>query len=349
MAGIRASRAAAPAAAVALVLSAAVAQPVAPARAQPQAQPPVQGQGPARGRGPGGYPVRPVRLLVPNVPGGTTDMVARLVAPKLGDEIGQPVVIDNRGGASGLIARDMALRAPADGQTLLLSNQAIVIASVLQEKAGSDLTREFTAFGWIGVAPNVLVAHPSVPAKTLPEFVALLKAKEVSFGSGGIGSATHMGMELFFHLSGTKGLHVPYKSAGPALNDTVSGHVQFLLSSMPSALPYIRSGKLRAYGTGGSRRSKVAPDLPTLAEAGVRGYLYETWYGMFAVSAVPRPLVAWLNGALNRALADPAIVARLTESGIETGSETPEAAHRFFVEDVARWRRLIRDTGIRAE
>ncbi|MCE2949314.1 MAG: tripartite tricarboxylate transporter substrate binding protein [bacterium] len=303
----------------------------------------------AQGKGPGGYPIRPVRLLVPNVPGGTTDMVARLIAPKLADEIGQPVVIDNRGGASGLIARDMALRAPGDGYTLLLSNQAIVIASVLQEKAGSDLTRDFNAFAWIGIAPNVLVAHPSVPAKTLSEFIPLLKAKELSFGSGGIGSATHMGMELFFHLSGTGGLHVPYKSAGPALTDTVSGHVQFLLASMPSALPYIRSGKLRAYGIGGTRRSKVAPELPTLAEAGVRGYAYETWYGMFAVSSLSRPLVGWLNTAANRVLADPAVVARLTESGIESGSETPEAAQKFFVEDVARWRRLIRDTGIRAQ
>jgi tripartite-type tricarboxylate transporter receptor subunit TctC len=303
----------------------------------------------AGGKGPGGYPIRPVRLLVPNVPGGTTDMVARLIAPKLADEIGQPVVIDNRGGASGLIARDMALRAPGDGYTLLLSNQAIVIASVLQEKAGSDLTRDFNAFAWIGIAPNVLVAHPSVPAKTLSEFIALLKAKELSFGSGGIGSATHMGMELFFHLSGARGLHVPYKSAGPALTDTVSGHVQFLLASMPSALPYIRSGKLRAYGIGGTRRAKVAPELPTLAEAGVRGYAYETWYGMFAVSSLPRPLVGWLNTAANRVLADPAVVARLTESGIESGSETPEAAQKFFVEDVARWRRLIRDTGIRAQ
>ncbi len=301
------------------------------------------------GKGPDGYPIRPVRLLVPNVPGGTTDMVARLIAPKLADEIGQPVVIDNRGGASGLIARDMALRAPGDGYTLLLSNQAIVIASVLQEKAGSDLTREFNAFAWIGIAPNVLVAHPSVPAKTLPELVTLLKAKQLTFGSGGIGSATHMGMELFFHLSGTSGLHVPYKSAGPALTDTVSGHLQFLLASLPSALPYIRSGKLRVYGIGGTRRSKVAPELPTLAEAGVRGYTYETWYGMFAVSSLPRPMVGWLNAAVNRVLADPAVVTRLTESGIESGSETPEAAQNFFVEDVARWRRLIRDTGIRAQ
>ena len=301
------------------------------------------------GKGPGGYPMRPVRLLVPNVPGGTTDMVARLIAPKLGEDIGQPVIIDNRGGASGLIARDMALRAPADGQTLLLSNQAIVIAAVLQDKAGSDLARDFNAFAWIGVAPNVLVAHPSVPAKTLPELVALLKSKQLSFGSGGIGSATHMGMEYFFHLSGTSGLHVPYKSAGPALTDTVSGHVQFLLASLPSALPYIRSGKLRAYGIGGLRRSKVAPELPTLGEAGVRGYAYETWYGMFALAALPRPLVQYLNGAVNRVLADPAVVSRLTESGIEGGSEAPEAAHRYFVEDVARWRRLIRDTGIRAQ
>ena len=301
------------------------------------------------GKGSGGYPAKPVRLLVPNVPGGTTDMVARLLAPRLAEEIGQPVVIDNRGGAAGLIARDMALRAPADGYTLLLSNQAIVIAAVLQDKGGSDLARDFNAFAWIGVAPNVLVAHPSVPAKTLPELIALMKVKQLSFGSGGIGSATHMGMELFFHLSGTSALHVPYKSAGPALTDTVSGHVQFLLASMPSALPYIRSGKLRAYGVGGARRSKVAPEVPTLGEAGVRGYTYETWYGVFAVSAVPRPLVQWLNGAVNRVLAEPAVVGRLTDVGIEPGSETPEASQKFFVEDVARWRRLIRDTGIRAE
>ena len=303
----------------------------------------------ATGKGPGGYPIRPVRLLVPNVPGGTTDMVARLIAPRLGDEIGQPVVIDNRGGAAGLIARDMALRAPADGYTLLLSNQAIVIAAVLNEKAGGDLARDFSAFAWIGVAPNILVAHPSVPAKTLPELVTLMKSRQLSFGSGGIGSATHMGMELFFHLSGTRGLHVPYKSAGPALTDTVSGHVQFLLASLPSALPYIRSGKLRAYGVGGARRSRVAADIPTLAEAGVRGYLYETWYGMFALSALPRPMVQWLNAAVNRVLAEPAVVARLSDGGIEPGSETPEASQKFFVEDVARWRRLIRDTGIKAE
>ncbi|MBC7779995.1 MAG: tripartite tricarboxylate transporter substrate binding protein, partial [Proteobacteria bacterium] len=205
------------------------------------------------GKGPGGFPARPVRLMVPVAPGGTTDMVARLIAPGLGEEFGQPVIIDNRGGASGLIARDIAARAPADGHTLLISNQAIVIASVLQDKGVGDLTREFNAFAWIGVAPNILLVHPSVPAKTVPELVALLKTRQLSFGSGGIGSATHMGMELFFHLSGATGLHVPYKSAGPALTDTVAGHVNFLLGSLPSALPHLRAGKLRALGVGGER------------------------------------------------------------------------------------------------
>lgn len=299
--------------------------------------------------GPGGYPNRPVRLVVANAPGGTTDLVARLVAPRISEEIGQTLVIDNRGGAAGLIARDIVARAAGDGYTLLMTNQSIVFAAAMHPNATSDIARDFTAIAWLGTSPNVLVSNPTLAAKNVQELVALLKSRKLIFASGGIGSSTHMAMETFLRTAEVKALHVPYKSAGPALIDVVAGNVQFMFSTLPASLPYVRSGKLRALALAGTKRSPTSPDLPTIIEGGVRGYSYETWYGFFAPAAMTPPLVQWLNGAVNRTLSDVSIRARLADSGVDPGSGTPAEFQKLFREDVARWTKAIHEAGIRPE
>jgi tripartite-type tricarboxylate transporter receptor subunit TctC len=308
-----------------------------------------RGQAPGSRTGPAGYPVKPVRLVVANAAGGTPDIVARVIAPHVANDIGQQIVVDNRPGAAGLIARDIVARSPGDGYTLLMTNQTIVFAAALQPNATSDIARDFAAVASLGVSPNVLVTHPALPARSVTELVALLNTRAVSFGSGGIGSSTHVAMELFLRSAGAMALNVPYKSAGPALTDVVAGHVQFMIATMPSALPYLRAGKLRALAVTGAQRSPAAPQLPTVAEAGVRGYSYDTWYGIFAPAAAGSALVNWLNAAINRALADPAVHERLVESGLDPAASSPAAFQKLFRDDVTRWTRAIREAGIKAE
>jgi len=303
----------------------------------------------AQARGPGGFPSKPVRLVTAGVPGGTTDIVARVIAPRWAEDLGQTVLIDNRAGAAGLIARDIVARAAPDGYTLLMTNQAIVFAAALHPAGPEGLARDFSAIAWLGVSPNMLVANMAVPARTVAELVGLLRAREMSYASGGVGSSTHVAMELFLRTTGTRALHVPYKSAGAGVTDVVAGHVRFMISTVPAALPYVRNAKLRAIALTGAQRSPALPDLPTLAEAGVRGYLFDTWYGIFSPAGLPVAHVDWINANVNRALGDRTLRERLGDSGVEAGTGTPEYFRKLVRDDVSRWTRAMKDIGIRPE
>ena len=303
----------------------------------------------AQGKGPGGYPQKPIRFLVPFAPGGTTDILARIVSQRLSEELGQQLVVDNRGGAGGTIAAELVARAPGDGYTLKMDHQGMTFNVSLYPKLPFDTVKAFAAIGQVGITPNVLVLNTALPAKSVTEFIALAKKSDISYGSGGVGSSAHLAVELFMIQAGVKLLHVPYKGAGPALADTVGGQVQMMIATLPAASGFIRGGKLRALGMSGLKRSPAFPDIPTIAESGLPKYEYDTWYGMFGPAALPRPMVNWLNQTLNRVLNDPAMRQRLSDTGLEVETGTPESMQKTVIEDIARWGKLIREAKIRIE
>ena len=304
----------------------------------------------AQGKGPGGYPLKPIRFLVPFAPGGTTDLVARLVSQRLSDELGQQLVVDNRGGAGGTIAAEIVARSAGDGYTLKMNHQGMTFNATLYPKLPFDTAKAFAAIGQVGITPNVLVVNTAVPAKTVNEFVALAKkGGNIPFGSGGMGSSAHLAVELFMLQTGVKMLHVPYKGAGPALADTIGGQVQMMIATLPAASGHIRAGKLRALGMSGVKRSPAFPDIPTIAESGVPKYDYDTWYGIFGPASLPRTMVTWLNQTMNRVLVEPDLRKRLADSGLEVETSTPEQMQKTVVEDMARWGKVIREANIRID
>ena len=304
----------------------------------------------AQGKGPGGYPLKPIRFLVPFAPGGTTDLVARLVSQRLSDELGQQLVVDNRGGAGGTIAAEIVARSAGDGYTLKMNHQGMTFNATLYPKLPFDTAKAFAAIGQVGITPNVLVVNTAVPAKTVNEFVALAKkGGNIPFGSGGMGSSAHLAVELFMLQTGVKMLHVPYKGAGPALADTIGGQVQMMIATLPAAAGHIRAGKLRPLGMSGVKRSPAFPEIPTIAESGVPKYDYDTWYGIFGPASLPRTMVTWLNQTMNRVLVEPDLRKRLADSGLEVETSTPEQMHKTVVDDMARWGKVIREANIRID
>jgi tripartite-type tricarboxylate transporter receptor subunit TctC len=304
----------------------------------------------SQGKGPGGYPLKPIRFLVPFAPGGTTDLVARLVSQRLSDELGQQLVVDNRGGAGGTIAAEIVARSAGDGYTLKMNHQGMTFNATLYPKLPFDTAKAFAAIGQVGITPNVLVVNTAVPAKTVNEFVALAKkGGNIPFGSGGMGSSAHLAVELFMLQTGVKMLHVPYKGAGPALADTIGGQVQMMIATLPAAAGHIRAGKLRPLGMSGVKRSPAFPDIPTIAESGVPKYDYDTWYGIFGPASLPRTMVTWLNQTMNRVLVEPDLRKRLADSGLEVETSTPEQMQKTVVDDMARWGKVIREANIRID
>jgi tripartite-type tricarboxylate transporter receptor subunit TctC len=304
----------------------------------------------SQGKGPGGYPMKPIRFLVPFAPGGTTDLIARLVSQRLGEELGQQLVVDNRGGAGGTIAAEIVARATGDGYTLKMNHQGMTFNATLYPKLPFDTARAFASIGMVGVTPNVMVVNTAAPAKTVNEFVALAKKNpSIPFGSGGMGSSAHLAVELFMIQTGIKLLHIPYKGAGPALADTVSGQVQMMIATLPAASGHLRAGKLRPLGMSGLKRSPAFPEIPTIAESGVPKYDYDTWYAVFGPASLPRPMVTWLNQTMNRVLVEPDLRKRLADTGLEVETSTPEHLQKVVVDEIARWGKLIREAGIRVE
>jgi tripartite-type tricarboxylate transporter receptor subunit TctC len=297
------------------------------------------------------YPSRPLRFIVPFAPGGTTDIVARLVAQKISDELGQQLVIDNRGGAGGVIGTDLLAKAAPDGYTIMLNHVGVAYNVTMYKTLPYDPVRDLLPISLVGVTPNVLVVTPSMAAKSVKDLVALGRAKpaQIPYGSGGVGSSAHLAVEMFQQLSGAKFLHVPYKGAGPALTDTIAGQVQFMIATMPAAAGHIRSGKLRALGVSGAKRSPAFPDLPTIAEAGVAGYEYTTWYGVLAPAKTPKPIVDRLVSATHKALTDAGLRERLQQNGMEPETNDPQQFLGLIKQDIARWAKIIRAAGIQPQ
>jgi tripartite-type tricarboxylate transporter receptor subunit TctC len=297
------------------------------------------------------YPSRPVRFLVPNPPGGGTDLVARIVSQKVSEKWGVSLVVDNRPGAGGIIAVEVAAKSAPDGYTLLMAHFPLAI-TVNIAKVTFDPIRDFAPVTLLATTQNTLAVNPSVPAKSVKEFVALAKSKpgQFSYGSGGNGTSMHVSAELFNLMAGVSMTHVPYKGAGPALVDLISGQVQASFLSVPAAVPHIKSGKIRALAVTGTRRSPLVPDLPTLSEAGLKGYGSEQWYGVLVPRQTSRGIVQRLNQDFAWALGQPDTRSRLHESGYDIATDTTqEWFGRFIKSEIAKWGDVVRKAGIKAE
>ena len=296
------------------------------------------------------WPAKPIHLIVPFAAGGSVDIVGRLIGQRLGEELGQPFIIENKGGAGGTIGANQVAKAPGDGYTLMMMHQGLAFNATLYANLPYDTLRDLAAIANIGATPNALVVTASLPIRTPQEFLAYARANpgKISYGSGGMGSAGHLSIELLQSLTGIKLTHVPYKGSGPALTDLMSGEIQAMLLTMPAVMPYLKSGKLRAIATSGAKRSPALPTLPTLEEAGVAGYEYTPWYGILGPATLPNNIVARLNQETNRILAEPAIRERLAQQGMEVQAVTSEQFAAILRSDIAKWGKIIRDAGVRA-
>ena len=297
------------------------------------------------------YPVKPVRFLVPNPPGGGTDLVARIVAQKVSEKWDGNLLVDNRAGAGGIIAVEVAARSAPDGYTLLMAHFPLAI-TVNIAKVSFDPVRDFAPVILLATTQNALAVNPSLPAKSVKEFIALAKSKpgQLSYASGGNGTSMHVSAELFNLMAGVNMTHVPYKGAGPALVDLIGGQVQASFVSVPAAAPHIKSGKVRALAVTGPRRSPLVPDLPTLSEAGLKGYGSEQWYGVLVPRETPRPLVQRLNQDFAWALGQADTRSRLRDSGYDIAVDTTEQGFgRFIQSEIAKWGEVVRKAGIKSE
>jgi tripartite-type tricarboxylate transporter receptor subunit TctC len=294
------------------------------------------------------YPNKAIRFIVPFAPGGGTDLIGRIVAQQLHEVLGQPVVVDNRAGAGSVVGADTAAKAPADGYTMLLGNISLAFNAALYRKLPYDAVTDLAPVSLVAVQPNIVVIFPGVPANTFSEFVALARAKpgQISYSSAGIGSGTHLSGELLAQLLKLDLLHVPYKGTGPALADVIGGQVQMMVSTFASALPHVRSGRLRALGVTSAKRSAAAPEVPTLSESGVPGYDYSTWYGLLVPAQTPRILVQLLNRKTLAALGNDAAKAKLEAQGVEAVTDSPAEFAAYLKAETAKWIKVVRAAGI---
>ena len=300
----------------------------------------------------GSFPSKPIRLIVPGAPGGGGDITARIIARKLSENLGQPLIIDNRAGGSGLIATEQAARMPADGYTILLTPyQAFALGPSLFKSLTFDPVRDFAPITKGVVVTNVLVVHPSLPVKTAREFLALAKARPgvLNYSTSGYGSAAHLASELFALMGGVEFVHVPYKGGGPAVADLVAGHVQFSFATAPSALSLIKAGKLRPLGVTTPTRFPTLPDVPTISEAAFAGFEANNWYAFVAPANTPRDIVTRLNQEFHRAMASPDILQALLTQGMEPTPSTPEELGAYIKSEIAKWADVVKTRGITAQ
>jgi len=298
------------------------------------------------------YPRKAIRLIVPFAPGGGNDTVARAIAQSAGASLGQPVVVDNRAGAGGMLGAELAARSPPDGYTLFLGGVGShAVNPNLHAKLPYDPVKDFAPITLIASAPSVLVVNPSLPARTLAEFTALAKASpgRINYASNGNGSSAQLAAVLYESMAGVQMVHVPYKGLAPALVDLLAGEVQAMFSSVVAIVPNIKAGRLRALAVTGKRRAALLPEVPTLDESGVPGYEAGSWYGILAPAGTPQAVVAKLHEAIVRALAQPEVRERLVSEGAEVIGSTPEAFAAHITAELARMGKLIRDAGIRME
>jgi tripartite-type tricarboxylate transporter receptor subunit TctC len=298
------------------------------------------------------YPERPVRVIVASPPGGGTDLTTRMMTPRLGEVLGQPVVVDNRGGASGNIGAEAAARAAPDGYTLLTAAASLTSNPFVMRKVSYDLERDFTPVSLMVTLPNILISHPSLPVRNLKELIAFAKARpgQLHYASAGVGSVPHLMMVFFVSMGGLKMVHVPYKGAGPALVDVVAGHVPVMASNILSTLPHVRAGRVRAYGVTSGARAAAAPEIPTISEAGLPGYEAVQWFGLLAPAGTPRDIIMRLHGAVVQSLEDAAVKKRYLDNGADPRpSATPEAFGAFIRAELKKWGGVVKSAGIKPE
>lgn len=294
------------------------------------------------------YPTKPITIVVPFAAGGTTDILARLVGQHLSTELGQPVVVENKAGAGGNIGAAYAAKAPADGHTLFMGTVGThAINASLYKKLPYDPVKDFAPLSRVAMVPNLLVAHPSQPFKTVQEMIAYAKANpgKINFGSPGNGSSPHLSGELFKSLAKVDMVHVPYKGSAPAVSDLLGNQIAIMFDNLPSVIPHVRAGKLRAIAISTAKRSADLPDVPTIAEAGVPGYEATSWFGMFAPAATPVPVLAKISTALGKVLAKAEVKKKIDDQGGEPANETPAQFADFIQKESLKWGKVVKESG----
>ena len=301
----------------------------------------------------GDYPSKPIRMIVPSAPGGGTDIVARVVAQGLGEAWGQTVVVDNRGGAGGIAGVTVAAKASApDGYTLLLgSNGHLSFAPAVNRHLPYDPQKDLAPVSLVAAQPFVVAVYAGLPVNSMKELIALAKSRPgtITYGSGGSGSASHLGTELLMLTAGFSMLHIPYKGTGPGMAALMSGELQFLMAGLATVMPQAKGGKIKALAVTGAKRSRVAPDVPTVAEAGVPGYEFVVWYGMMVPGGTPRAIIMKLNAEIAKVLKSPATSERYAAAGLEPVSNTPEAFAAQLKQEIPRWQQVVKAANIHVE
>ena len=295
------------------------------------------------------YPARPIRLIVPFAAGGTVDIIARILATRLSAITGSNAVVDNRGGAGGIVGTQMTVQSPGDGYTLLVHSGSIAYDQSLHDKLPYDTIKDLAPVAMIGITPNLLVVTPSFPARSAGDLIRMAREKPgvITYATGGFGSSSHLAVALFSFLSGAKFTHVPYKGAGPALVDVVAGHVDFTVATMPAAIQQVRSSSLRALGISSLARSPELPEVPAVAETGLPGYEYSAWFGLFAPGTTRPELVARISALVREAVDSPDTRDRLRLQGVETQNQSPAEFRAKVRAEIERWAPVIEKSGIK--
>jgi tripartite-type tricarboxylate transporter receptor subunit TctC len=297
------------------------------------------------------YPNHAIRMVVPSSAGGGADIVARIIAPKLAEKLGQQVVVDNRPGAGTLIGGDIVAKAPPDGYTLLMAISTLATNPVIYKKMPYDALRDLAPVTQVASLPNILVVHPSVPVKTAQELIAFARAhpKQLSYGSPGTGTNPHLAMELFCSMAKVGMVHIPYKGSAPAVIDLVAGHITVMAATALTGIPHVRSGRLRALAVTSDKRTAAAPEVPTIAEAALPGYDAVQWYGVLAPAHTPAEIVTKLHAEIARILQLPDVKDRLLGDGADPVGNTPDEFARFIRAETTKWTKVARDAGIKPE
>jgi tripartite-type tricarboxylate transporter receptor subunit TctC len=297
------------------------------------------------------YPARTIRMVIPFAAGGNTDIIGRIFAPKMAEILGQQIIIDNRGGAGGAIGTEIVMRAPPDGYTLLMASAGHTINPSMIKKLPYDSVRDFTPMGIVADVPTAFVLHPSLPPKNLKEFVALAKVRpnDIFYSTAGIGTVGHLSAELLISTAKIKLTGVHYKGSGPSMTDLVGGHIQMQFPSMPAAVPYVASNRLRMIAQTGEKRSPAAPTVPTMIEQGMKDFIVSSGFSMFGPANTPKAVVDRVNAALVQALKDPKVSKTLLEQGAEPNGSTPDVHDKFNRAEIQKWIQVVRAAGIEAQ
>jgi tripartite-type tricarboxylate transporter receptor subunit TctC len=298
------------------------------------------------------YPSKPIHIVVPSAPGDGSDLTARLISDKLSAVLGQPVIIDNKLGAGGVVGTEFAARQPADGYTLIMGNAGShAINAALYGKLSYDPAKDFIAVALVGVSPNMMVVNPALPVKSVGEFIAYANAHPgaINYASGGNGSSAHLSAELFKSMTGIQMNHIPYKGATPALTDVIGGQVQVMIGNLPPMLPQVKAGKLRALAVTTAKRYPGLPEVPTVAESGLAGFETVAWFGLFAPAGTPKDIVSRLNREVNAIVSQPEVRERLLGLGMEPALGSPEDYAARQAADIAKWKKVVAASGAKID